>query len=65
MVELVEPVEPRKRGHGPLRGASFYTRRGLGLREFSKQTPSNEGQDDRGIIMLAPRTMTLGQGGKL
>ena len=41
MTELMEPVEPRKRRHGPLRGTSFYTRRGLGLREFSKQTPSN------------------------
>ena len=39
--EPVEHMEPRKRRHGPLRGASFYTRRGLGLCEFSKQTPSN------------------------
>ena len=35
----MEPVEPRKRRHGPLRGASFYTRRGLGLREFMNKLP--------------------------
>ena len=37
-----ETLEPRKWGHGPLLGAGFYTCRGLALREFSKQTPSNK-----------------------
>ena len=36
-----EKLEPRKRNHMPLLAARFYTRRGLGLPEFSKQTPSN------------------------
>ena len=31
----MEPVEPRKRRHWPRRGASFHTRRGPGLREFT------------------------------
>ena len=39
--EKPEKMEPRKCNHMALRAARFYTRRGLGLREFSKQTPSN------------------------
>ena len=39
MMELTEPMEPRKRRHGLLGGASSHTRRGPGLREFMNKLP--------------------------
>ena len=41
--EIMENPEPQKCNHVRLRAAMFYTRRGLGLGEFSKRTPSNKG----------------------
>ena len=35
----MEPVEPRKRGHKPLGGASSHMRRRPGLREFINKLP--------------------------
>ena len=35
----MEPMEPRKRRHRQLHGASFHTRRGSGLREFINKLP--------------------------
>ena len=35
----MEPMEPRKCNHRRLRGASFHTRRGSGLREFINKLP--------------------------
>ena len=39
---LAEKLEPRNWNHKPLLGARIHSRRGQGLHEFSKQTPSND-----------------------